>query len=662
MPRITLPDASVREYEGEVDGATIAGDIGAGLLKAAIGVKIDDQLFDLSRPIGEDCELSIVTSARKGDPLDADALYLVRHSCAHVMAEAIQRVVPAADLVYGPPTDDGFYYDIAFPEDRPLSTTDFEEIEAEMAKIIAEDRPFQRVDMPIDGGMSKLQSEGSKYKLDNAERAVEAGSEALSWYATGEPGTAWEDLCRGPHIPLTGKIKYFKLLNTSGAYWRGNENNKMLQRIYGTAFSSKKALNKYLKFLEEAKNRDHRKLGKELALFTFDEEVGPGLPLWLPNGTVIIDELEALAKETEDKAEYQRVRTPHLTKGSLYEKSGHLEHYQETMYPSMDVDGIEYYVKPMNCPHHHKIYAAHPKSYRDLPVRLSEYGTCYRYEKSGQLFGLMRVRGMQMNDAHIYCTPQQFKDEFLAVCNMYLYYFDIFGIDKYQMRLGLHDPKGLGGKYIDEPELWKQTEAEVRQALIEGNIDHEEISGEAAFYGPKIDVQVWSAIGKEFTLATNQVDFAIPKRFGLTFTDEAGQEQTPLCIHRAPLSTHERIIGFLIEHYGGDFPLWLAPIQVAVLPVSDKVIDYAKNVETALKEAGIRVQLNGQPNKVGAKIRQAELQRINVMLVVGEKEAQDNQVALRRRFKGDLGTQSLDDVVTELKTEIETRRNTYRTN
>ncbi len=332
------------------------------------------------------------------------------------------------------------------------------------------------------------------------------------------------------------------------------------------------------------------------------------------------------------------------------------------MYPSMDVDGIEYFVKPMNCPHHHKIYAARPKSYRDLPVRLSEYGTCYRYEKSGQLFGLMRVRSMQMNDAHIYCTKEQFKDEFLAVCNMYLYYFDIFGIDKYQLRLGLHDPNDLGGKYIDEPELWQQTEAEVREALIEGNFEHEEIAGEAAFYGPKIDVQVWSAIGKEFTLATNQVDFAIPKRFGLTFTNEGGREQTPICIHRAPLSTHERFIGFLTEHFGGDFPLWLAPVQVAVLPVSEKVIDYAKNVETTLRDMGIRVQLNDQPDKVGAKIRQAELQRINVMLIVGEKEAQDNRVALRRRFKGDLGTQSLNDVVTELKTEIKTRRNAYRTN
>ena len=332
------------------------------------------------------------------------------------------------------------------------------------------------------------------------------------------------------------------------------------------------------------------------------------------------------------------------------------------MYPSMDVDGTEYYVKPMNCPHHHKIYDSSPKSYRDLPVRLSEYGTCYRYEKSGQLFGLMRVRSMQMNDAHIYCTAKQFKDEFLAVCNMYLHYFDIFGIEKYQMRLSLHDPAGLRKKYIDEPTLWQQTESEVRQALIEGEIDHVEISGEAAFYGPKIDVQVWSAIGKEFTLATNQVDFAIPKRFGLTYTDEEGKEQTPLCIHRAPLSTHERFIGFLIEHYGGDFPLWLAPVQVAVLPISDKVLDYAKMVEKTLYESGIRVQLNAQAEKMGAKIRQAELQRINVMLVVGEKEADSNQVSVRRRFQGDLGMQPLDGVVKELNIEIETRRNTYRTN
>jgi len=645
---VTLPDNSTRSYDGGVTPQEIAESIGSRLAQDAIAAQVNGQSVDLNVPIEADAEVAIVT----GDSPDGHEVLL--HSTAHLMAHAVKELFPEAKVTIGPAIENRFYYD--FDIDGTFSDEDLVKIEKKMGELAANDHVVTRMELTRGEAVKLFNEMNESYKVEIIEDIE--GDDNISAYTQGN----FTDLCRGPHVPQTGKIKYFKLLNTSGAYWRGNENNKMLQRIYGTAYSSKKELNKYLNLLEEAKKRDHRKLGKELALFTFDEEVGPGLPLWLPNGAVIIDELEALAKETENKAAYQRVRTPHLTKGSLYEKSGHLDHYQDAMYPSMDVDGIEYYVKPMNCPHHHKIYAARPKSYRDLPVRLSEYGTCYRYEKSGQLFGLMRVRSMQMNDAHIYCTKDQFKDEFLAVCNMYLYYFDIFGIDKYQLRLGLHDPKGLGKKYIDEPELWQQTEAEVREALQEGNIDHVEISGEAAFYGPKIDVQVWSAIGKEFTLATNQVDFAIPKRFGLTFTDEGGREQTPLCIHRAPLSTHERFVGFLIEHFGGDFPLWLAPVQVAVLPVSDKVIDYARKVETTLKDAGIRVQLNDQPDKVGAKIRQAELQRINVMLVVGEKEAQNNQVALRRRFKGDLGTQLLDDVVTELKTEIETRRNTYRTN
>ena len=645
---VTLPDNSTRSYDGGVTPQEIAESIGSRLAQDAIAAQVNGQSVDLNVPIEADAEVAILT----GDSPEGHEVLL--HSTAHLMAHAVKELFPEAKVTIGPAIENRFYYD--FDIDGTFSDEDLVKIEKKMGELAANDHVVTRMELTHGEAVKLFNKMNESYKVEIIEDIE--GDDNISAYTQGD----FTDLCRGPHVPQTGKIKYFKLLNTSGAYWRGNENNKMLQRIYGTSFSSKKDLNKYLNFLEEAKKRDHRKLGKELALFTFDEEVGPGLPLWLPNGAVIIDELEALAKETEDKAAYQRVRTPHLTKGSLYEKSGHLDHYQDAMYPSMDVDGIEYYVKPMNCPHHHKIYAARPKSYRDLPVRLSEYGTCYRYEKSGQLFGLMRVRSMQMNDAHIYCTKDQFKDEFLAVCKMYLYYFDIFGIDKYQLRLGLHDAEGLGKKYIDEPELWQQTEAEVREALQEGNIDHVEISGEAAFYGPKIDVQVWSAIGKEFTLATNQVDFAIPKRFGLTFTDEGGQEQTPLCIHRAPLSTHERFVGFLIEHFGGDFPLWLAPVQVAVLPVSDKVIDYARNVETTLKEAGIRVQLNDQPDKVGAKIRQAELQRINVMLVVGEKEVQNNQVALRRRFKGDLGTQLLDDVVTELKTEIETRRNTYRTN
>jgi len=645
---VTLPDNSTHSYDSGVTPQEIAENIGSRLAQDALAAQVNGESVDLNVAIEADAEVAILT----GDSPEGHEVLL--HSTAHLMAHAVKELFPEAKVTIGPAIENRFYYD--FDIDGTFSDDDLEKIEKKMHELATNDHVVTRMELAHGEAVKLFTKMDESYKVEIIEEID--GDDNISAYTQGD----FTDLCRGPHVPQTGKIKYFKLLNTSGAYWRGNEKNKMLQRIYGTAFSSKKKLNKYLNFLEEAKKRDHRKLGKELNLFTFDEEVGPGLPLWLPNGAVMIDELEALAKETEDKAAYLRVRTPHLTKGSLYEKSGHLDHYQDAMYPSMDVDGIEYFVKPMNCPHHHKIYAARPKSYRDLPVRLSEYGTCYRYEKSGQLFGLMRVRSMQMNDAHIYCTKEQFKEEFLAVCNMYLYYFDIFGIDKYQLRLGLHDPNDLGGKYIDEPELWRQTEAEVREALIEGNFEHEEIAGEAAFYGPKIDVQVWSAIGKEFTLATNQVDFAIPKRFGLTYTDEGGQEQTPICIHRAPLSTHERFVGFLTEHFGGDFPLWLAPVQVAVLPVSEKVIDYAKNVETTLRDMGIRVQLNDQPDKVGAKIRQAELQRINVMLIVGEKEAQDNQVALRRRFKGDLGTQSLDDVVAELKTEIETRRNAYRTN
>ena len=468
------------------------------------------------------------------------------------------------------------------------------------------------------------------------------------------------DLCRGPHTPSTGSLKYFKLLSTSGAYWRGNENNKMLQRIYGTAFSKKSELKKYLNFLEEAKKRDHRKIGKELEIFTFDEEVGPGLPLWLPNGGVILNELESLAKETEDRHGYHQVRTPHLTKGDLYKKSGHLELYKDAMYPAMDVDGMDYYVKPMNCPHHHKIYAASPKSYRDLPYRISEYGTCYRYEKSGQLFGLMRVRSMQMNDAHIYCSKDDFSQEFLDVCKMYLEYFDIFGIEKYEMRLSVHDKEGLGKKYIDEPDLWIETENIVRRTLTEGKINFTEISGEAAFYGPKVDVQVWSAIGKEFTLATNQVDFAIPKRFGLSYTDQDGKEKTPLCIHRAPLSTHERFVGFLIEHYGGDFPVWLSPIQIAILPVSEKTNHYAYEVEKQLTEAGFRTTIDDKPDKIGSKIRNAELNKIPIMAVIGEKEAQNNTLSIRRRFVGDQGELSIDKIINDLTKEIKQRSQPYR--
>ena len=643
---ITLPDKSTRQYDEGVTALQIATSIGERLANDTVAATVNNSLVDATIPIMDDADLIIHT----GDSKIGHEVLL--HSAAHLMAQAVKKFWPTSQMTIGPVIENRFYYD--FDIEGTFSDEDLLKIEEEMHNIAKENHDVSREDLSRDEAIKLFSKLNENYKVEIINEIDE--SDRITAYKQGD----FIDLCRGPHTPSTGSLKYFKLLSTSGAYWRGNENNKMLQRIYGTAFSKKSELKKYLNFLEEAKKRDHRKIGKELEIFTFDEEVGPGLPLWLPNGGVILNELESLAKETEDRHGYHQVRTPHLTKGDLYKKSGHLELYKDAMYPAMDVDGIDYYVKPMNCPHHHKIYAASPKSYRDLPYRISEYGTCYRYEKSGQLFGLMRVRSMQMNDAHIYCSKDDFSQEFLDVCKMYLEYFDIFGIEKYEMRLSVHDKEGLGKKYIDEPDLWIETENIVRRTLAEGKINFTEISGEAAFYGPKVDVQVWSAIGKEFTLATNQVDFAIPKRFGLSYTDQDGKEKTPLCIHRAPLSTHERFVGFLIEHYGGDFPVWLSPIQIAILPVSEKTNHYAYEVEKQLTEAGFRTTIDDKPDKIGSKIRNAELNKIPIMAVIGEKEAQNNTLSIRRRFVGDQGELSIDKIINDLTKEIKQRSQPYR--
>ena len=644
--KITLPDDSVKTVPMGSTAQDIADLIGPGLARAVVVAKVNGDLKDLNAPIDGDSTLQLFT----GDTPEGHDTLL--HSTAHLMAQAVKELYPGAKVTIGPTIENGFYYD--FDVDVSFSDDVLAKIENKMKELARSGQSIQRNEISAKDAVSLFNDMGEDYKVEIIEQINP--DDVITIYKQSE----FTDLCRGPHVSNTSKIKHFKLLSTSGAYWRGDENNKMLQRIYGTVFSTKDALKTHLHNLEEAKKRDHRKLGKELKLFAFDDEVGPGLPLWLPNGAIMIEELEKLAKESERSAGYEQVRTPHLTKGTLYERSGHLDHYKDSMYPAMDVDGIEYFVKPMNCPHHHKIYSSYPRSYRDLPLRLAEYGTCYRYEKSGQLFGLMRVRSLQMNDAHIYCTKEQFKQEFLAVCNMYLQYFEIFGIQKYSMRLSLHDKNELGKKYVNEPELWIETEEWVREALIEGKLEFEEVPGEAAFYGPKIDVQVWSAIGKEFTLATNQVDFAVPSKFDLTYIDEKGEEQTPLCIHRAPLGTHERFIGFLIEHFGGNFPLWLAPVQVAVLPLSDKFVDYANKVVKVLKDSGIRVKLNDRADKIGSKIRQAELEKINIMLIVGEKEAQDGTVSVRKRFEGDTGTLTLDKVKEQLLDEINNRRLTHR--
>ena len=640
--KITFPDGREADYISGITGYEIAEQISPALAKVSLAIDLNGKVCDIHLPINEDSSIKIIKRANK------EALELIRHDCAHIMAEAVQELFPGTQVTIGPAIENGFYYD--FVTEKSFTTDDLDKIEKRMVEIVDSNIPFVREVWNREDAISYFKDEGETYKAEIVSELPD--DEPITIYKQGK----WLDLCRGPHLPTTGDIgKSFKLMNVAGAYWKGDSKNEMLSRIYGTAWRNEKELKSYLKMLEEAEKRDHRKIGKQLNIFTFDEEVGPGLPLWLPNGSIIIEELEKLAKETEEIAGYDRVRTPHITKGNLYEKSGHLSHYKDSMFPAMDIDGNEYYIKPMNCPHHHKIYASSPRTYKELPIRLAEYGTCYRYEKSGQLFGLMRVRSMQMNDAHIYCTEDQFKTEFLEVCKMYLKYFEIFGIEKYEMRLSLHDSDKLGEKYVDEPELWIKTEKLVREALEDGALNYVEIPGEAAFYGPKIDVQVWSAIGREFTLATNQVDFAVPARFDLTYVDSDNQDQTPLCIHRAPLGTHERFIGFLIEHFAGDFPLWLCPVQAMIIPISDKFNDYANRILNQFKEQNIRIKIDTRNEKMGAKIRNAELNKIPIMIIIGENEVKDKSISVRRRFLGNKNGINTDEYLESLLLEIKNR-------
>ncbi len=855
------------------------------------------------------------------DPAAADSgarspmteLERIRHSSAHVLATAILRLWPEAQFAAGPPVENGFYYDLEL--DHRISPEDFEKIEAEMKKEIKANHRFERsvvsreeaLKLAREGQLAALSQRGqpSKFKLDIIENIP--ADEEISLYRNGD----FLDLCAGSHIMRTGNIGAFKLTHVASAYYKGDEKNPQLQRIYGTAFKNKTQLDEYFAMLEEAKKRDHRKLGRELELFTFDDDVGPGLPLWLPRGAAIIEELEKLARETEFAAGYQRVRTPHIARESLYKKSGHLPYYADSMFPPMELhenvariatvplsgrvgilpagegvppsrtstytrrrrlphfeqpwaiyavtfttrdhrkltpesrtvvlnalrhfhkkryelfaacvmpdhvhllwqpgikeqnekgenifwplgelmhsiksftakeinqlentkgevweqerfdrygrgdrdleekfhyivdnparaeldedgkgdewiwtpeeevrsgkmpdpaggtptlpekkressstssnqspadpegfphetkslpgrvgilpagegvppsrtslDGDRYYLKAMNCPHHHKLFAAVPRSYRDLPLRLAEYGTCYRYEQSGELFGLMRVRSLQMNDAHIYCTPEQFADEFNAVNQMYLKYFKLFGIEKYIMRYSTHDPAKLGQKFVDEPELWLKTEVMVRDVLKASGINYVEVPNEAAFYGPKIDVQVWSAIGREFTIATNQVDFAVPKRFDLVYKDRDNTEKTPLCIHRAPLGTHERFIGFLIEHYAGNFPLWLAPEQVRILPIGTEpeLLDYARAILQELRTKQVRAQMDESTDKINGKIQRAELMKVHTMLVIGKRDMEASQISVRIHGKGNLGAKPRNEVLAEICQSINERR------
>ena len=628
------------------------------------------------------------TAERKNldDRAKMTELQRIRHSCAHVMATAILRLWPEAQFAAGPPVETGFYYDVELP--HRISPEDFSKIEEEMKREIKANHPFEKTIVSREqaikdaqsgrlGALSERPGNPSKFKLGNLEDIPEG--EPISYYKNGD----FLDLCAGPHVMRTGNIGAFKLTSVASAYYKGDERNPQLQRIYGTAFKNKTEMEAHFKMLEEAKRRDHRKIGAEMGLYVLDTEyVGPGLPLWLPHGAAICEELEKLAKEAEFAAGYVRVKTPHIAKEKLYLTSGHLPLlYKESMFPPMELtddDGAKaeastdpvtvsrahtptkYYLKAMNCPHHHRIFAAQPRSYRDLPLRLAEYGTNYRYEQSGELFGLMRVRSLNMNDAHIYCAPEQFAQEFNAVNDLYLKYFKIFGLEKYVMRFSTHDPSRLTGdnaKFVNEPELWKKTEDMVRDTLNNSGINYIEVPNEAALYGPKIDVQVWSVIGREFTLATNQVDFAVPRRFGLVYRDKDNTEKTPLCIHRAPLGTHERFIGFLIEHYAGNFPLWLAPEQVRVLTVGEEepLVTYAREIVRELRANMVRAEGDYSNDKINGKIQQAEVAKVHTMLVVGPRDMAANAVSVRLHGKGSLGAKPRSEVIQQILTSVRER-------
>ena len=639
---ISFPDGAVRQYETGSSALDIAKSISEGLARKILVASVNNKVVDVTRAITEDASIKFLTWD------DAEAKNTFWHSTAHLMAEAIEAIFPGVKFWVGPALEKGFYYDMDLGDSK-ITEEDLLAIEKKMSELAKKNNSFLRIEKSKKDAIEYFANKGDEYKLDLLTNLNDG---EITLYAQGE----FTDLCRGPHIPHTGFIKAIKLTNIAGAYWKGDEKNKMLTRLYGVSFPAQKELDEYALMLEEAKKRDHRKLGKELGIYTMNDDIGQGLILWMPNGTVIIEELEKLAKETENDGGYKRVVTPHIAKESLYITSGHLPYYADSMFPPMEMDGEKYYLKAMNCPHHHKIFDAEPKSYRDMPYRIAEYGTCYRYEQSGELFGLMRVRCLHMNDAHIYCTKEQFMQEFKAVNDMYIKYFKIFGIDKYVMRLSLHDPEKLGQKYVNEPALWLETEELVRNVLIETGVPFVEVKGEGAFYGPKIDVQIWSTIGREFTLATNQVDFAQPRSFNLSFTNKDNEPEIPLIIHRAPLGTHERFIGFLLEHYAGKFPVWLAPLQVKILPISDKFMDYATDIQRQLRKAGVRVEIDDRSEKIGKKIRDTELMKVPYMLVLGEKEVSENKLAVRRQGKGDMGAVAVADFISMIKEEIAERK------
>ncbi len=637
--KITLPDGSSRNYPKGVSGMAIAQSISEGLARNALSIEVNGEIWDLSRPIDNDATIKIFTWNDKGGK------YAFWHSSAHLLAEALEALYPGVKFGIGPPIDNGFYYDVDLG-DKAFGEDDLAKVEAKMIELARKNSVFTRKDVSKADAVEFFKKKGDPYKIELLE-GLQDGS--ITFYQQGD----FTDLCRGPHIPSTGPIKAVKLLNVAGAYWRGDEKNKMLTRIYGITFPKQKELEEYLHMLEEAKKRDHRKLGKELELFAFSEKVGLGLPLWLPKGTVLRERLEQFMRKAQIRAGYDPVVTPHIGSKELYVTSGHYEKYGKDSFQPIHTpdEKEEFLLKPMNCPHHCEIYKVKPRSYKDLPIRLAEFGTVYRYEQSGELHGLTRVRGFTQDDAHIFCRPDQVKEEFIKVIDLVLHVFNSLGFQNYTAQLSLRDPANKQ-KYIGEDELWDRAEREIQEAADERGLKTVAVKGEAAFYGPKLDFMVKDALGRSWQLGTIQVDYQLPQRFALEYVGSDNQKHTPVMIHRAPFGSMERFIAVLIEHCAGNFPVWLSPEQVAVLPISERFNAYAEKVILQLKDQDIRGFLDDRDEKIGRKIRDAEVKKVPYMLIVGEKEAADNKVAVRKHGSGDQGSVLLEDFVKQFLAEF----------
>lgn len=630
--KITLPDGSVREYPSGASGAEIAESIHPALAREAVGIIVNDEPYDLSRPIESDAHVAIL----KFDDEEGKAIFW--HSSAHLLAEAVESLYPGTKFGIGPPVDNGFYYDMDIPGEKALTPEDLEKIEGKMRELAKQDNAFERIPIEWDDAVAYFREKGDEYKLELLD---EFKGRDITFYRQGN----FTDLCRGTHVPSTGRIKAIKLTSVSSAYWRGDQSRQQLQRVYGVTFPKKKMLDEHMEMLEEAKKRDHRKLGRELELFHITPEVGVGLPLWLPKGTVLRETLENFLRGEQKRLGYQPVVTPHIGNLELYKTSGHYPYYKESQFTPIDLEENEQYLlKPMNCPHHCHIYKAKPRSYRDLPLRLAEFGTVYRYEKSGQLNGLTRVRGFTVDDSHIFARPDQVKEEVGKVLQLIKFVMGMLQFQDFSIRLSFHDPENRE-KYVGAEELWKAAEAELLEVAEAQGLEYQIDPGEAAFYGPKIDFMVRDAIGRSWQLGTVQLDYNLPERFDLEYTGADGEKHRPVMIHRAPFGSLERFIGVLIEHFAGNFPFWLAPVQATVLPLSEHYLEYGRKVQQKLNDAGFRVELDERGEKLGYKIREAEVQKIPYMLIVGEKEQEANSVAVRLHGEGDKGSVGIDELI-----------------